>query len=118
GIYDQLDKADLHDFSHGGPRPDLVTAADVFMYLGALEGIFSTVSRLLSEDGLFAFSVEELAVGDSFGLRLSRRYAHSEAYLHRALSASGLEAISVRRENIRDDRKEPVGGLIVVARFA
>ncbi len=106
-IYDRLEKADLQDFSHDGPPPDLITAADVFMYLGALDGIFSTVSRLLAPDGIFAFSVERLDAEDGFALRPSRRYAHSQAYLERALSSSGLELLSVRTENIRDDRKEP-----------
>lgn len=115
GIYDRLEKADLQNFSHAGPPPDLVTAADVFMYLGALDGIFATVSRMLAPDGLFAFSVEKLEAAEGFALQPSRRYAHSEAYVRLTLSASGLALVSVRTERIRDDRKEPVGGLVVVA---
>ncbi len=115
GIYDRLEKADLQNFSHAGARPDLVTAADVFMYLGALDGVFPTVSGMLAPDGLFAFSVEKLDAQDGFALQPSRRYAHSEAYLRRILSDNGLAPVSVRTERIRDDRKEPVQGLIVVA---
>lgn len=115
GIYDRLEKADLQNFSRAGTSPDLVTAADVFMYLGALDGIFPTVSRLLAPDGLFAFSVERLDAGDGFALQPSRRYAHSESYLRRILSQSGLAVVSVRTERIRDDRKEAVQGLIVTA---
>lgn len=115
GIYDRLEKADLQNLSHAGPLPDLVTAADVFMYLGALDGIFPTVSRLLAPDGLFAFSVEKLDAEDGFALRASRRYAHSQAYVLRMLSDNGLAPVSVRTERIRDDRKEPVQGLIVTA---
>lgn len=118
GIYDRLEKADLQNFSNAGPPPDLVTAADVFMYLGEVDGIFSTVSRLLAPDGLFAFSVERLDTEDGFVLQPSRRYAHSEAYLRRILLDNGLAPVSVRTERIRDDRKEPVSGLIVVAKFA
>jgi predicted TPR repeat methyltransferase len=116
-IYDGLEKADLQNFSYAGTPPDLVTAADVFMYVGALDGIFSRVSRLLAPDGLFAFSVERLDAEDGFALQPSRRYAHSETYLRRILSDSGLAPVSVRTERIRDDRKEPVQGLIVVAAF-
>jgi predicted TPR repeat methyltransferase len=114
-IYDRLEKADLQNFSHEGPLPDLVTAADVFMYLGALDGIFSTVSRLLAPDGLFAFSVERLDAEEGYQLMASRRYAHSQTYISRTLARSGLEMVSVRVEKIRDDRKEPITGLIVVA---
>ena len=69
GIYHRLEKADLQDFSSAGALPDLVTAADVFMYLGALDGIFPTVSRLLAPGGLFAFSVERLDAEDGFALQ-------------------------------------------------
>lgn len=115
GVYDRLEKADLQNFSYAGPPPDLVTAADVFIYLGALDGIFPAVCRLLAPDGLFAFSVERLDAEDGFALQPSRRYAHSETYLRRILSDSGLTPVSVRTERIRDDRKEPVQGLIVTA---
>lgn len=114
-IYDRLEKADLQNFSHAGPSPDLMTAADVFMYVGALEGIFSTVSHLLAPDGLFAFTVEKLDAGDGFALQPSRRYAHSEAYVRRMLAENGLVLVAVRTERIRDDRKEPVSGLVVTA---
>lgn len=115
GLYDRLDKADLQKLSHEGPPPDLVTAADVFMYIGALDQIFSTVSRLLAPDGLFAFTVETLDAEDGFALQPSRRYAHSEAYVRRMLAESGLALVAVRTERIRDDRKEPVSGLVVTA---
>ena len=50
GVYDRLEKADLQAFSYEGPKADLVTAADVFMYVGALEGVVKTVAGLLAED--------------------------------------------------------------------
>lgn len=115
GIYDRLEKADLQSFSLTGPSPDLITAADVFIYFGSLDGIFSTVSALLAPGGLFAFSVEGFDAADGFALQQSRRYAHSEAYLRRTLMKNSLELVSIRTERIRDDRKQPVDGLIVVA---
>ena len=60
GVYDLLGKADLRNFSHAGPKADLVTVADVFIYVGALDGVVKTVAGLLAGDGLFAFSVEKL----------------------------------------------------------
>ena len=101
-------------------KADLVTAADVFMYVGALEGIVATVAGMLAPDGLFAFSVEKLAGEGDFALQPSRRYAHSEAYVRRAcLRRTGL-SLAVARDAriIRQDRGEPVEGLIVVARCA
>jgi predicted TPR repeat methyltransferase len=115
GIYDRLEKADLQSFIYEGPRPDLVTAADVFMYVGALEGVVKTVAGLLREGGLFAFSVEELDATGGFALQPSRRYAHTEAYVRQVLAGWGLKMISLEEKVIRQDRNEPVRGLIVVA---
>ncbi|TIT94997.1 MAG: SAM-dependent methyltransferase, partial [Mesorhizobium sp.] len=120
GVYDRLVKADLQDLVYAGPKADLVVAADVFIYVGALEGIVRTVAGMLAEDGLFAFSVETLADtepagGDSFALRPSRRYAHSEAYVGIVLAANGLSVRWLQRTVIRHDRREPIDGLAVVA---
>lgn len=116
-IYDRLEKADLQDFRYAGDRPDLVTAADVFMYVGALEGIAGTVAGLLTADGLFAFSVEKLTGGGDFALQPSRRCAHSESYVRRILADNGFSVLSLEEHAIRQDRGEPIAGLIVVARL-
>jgi len=115
GVYDWLAKADLQDFAYAGPKADLVVAADVFIYVGALEGVVKTVARMLAEDGLFAFSIETLAGGDGFALQPSRRYAHSEAYVRRVLAANGFSILSLDSTIIRHDRREPIDGLAVVA---
>jgi predicted TPR repeat methyltransferase len=116
GVYDRLEKADLQAFSYDGPKADLVTAADVFMYVGALEGVVKTVDGLLAEGGLFAFSVEKLDAADGFALQPSRRYAHAEGYVKRVLREAGLTVVSLEEQIIRQDRNEPVTGLIVTAR--
>jgi predicted TPR repeat methyltransferase len=116
GVYDRLEKADLQVFSFIGPKADLVTAADVFIYVGALDGIVRKVAGLLADDGLFAFSVEMLDAADGFALQPSRRYAHAEGYVRRVLTEAGLAVVSLEERVIRQDRNEPVRGLIVVAR--
>lgn len=117
GIYDLLSKADLQRFSHPGLGADLVVAADVFIYVGALEGIVGAVADMLADGGIFAFSVETLAGGGDFTLRPSRRYAHSEAYARRVLSANGFAVLSLESMVIRHDRRDPVEGLAIVAGF-
>lgn len=115
GIYDRLTKADLQHFSHQGSQADLVVAADVFIYIGALERIVAAVAGALVASGLFAFSVELVSDSDDFALCPSRRYAHSEAYVRRVLAANGFSILSLERLTIRHDRREPVEGLAVVA---
>lgn len=114
GVYDNLVKADLQELEPEGEVADLVTAADVFMYLGALDRVFASVMKMLAPGGIFAFSVERFSGAGPFELQASRRYAHSEAYVHGLIAAAGLKLVSLDAAIIRQDRREPVEGLIVV----
>lgn len=113
GVYDRLVKGDIADLDIA-PGVDLVTAADVFMYVGTLDAVFATVAAMLKPGGLFAFSVEATE-SDDLVLRESRRYAHGQAYVERELSQAGLQRISLTEETIRTDRGEAIRGLVVVA---
>jgi len=114
-IYGRLLKGDLNlmIFPEG---VDLVTAADVFMYVGAMDAIVSRIAAALPAGGVFAFSVEHHDGPEEMVLRPSRRYAHSRAYLRRLLEGSGFDTVSLEAAAIRTDRGEPLEGLIVVAR--
>jgi predicted TPR repeat methyltransferase len=113
GCYDRLLKADLQTAEL--PQADLVVAADVFMYLGALDGIFARVAAALRPGGLFAFSVEAHDGPEPFVLRASRRYAHGEAGLRAGLATAGLTVLGLARETIRTDRGAPLEGFVVLA---
>jgi len=115
GCYDRLVKSDLQALDLARAAVDLVTAADVFMYLGALDGIVARVATWLAPGGLFAFSVERHPGPEDFVLLPSRRYAHADAYVRRLLAAAGFAVASFEAATIRMDRGEPLEGLIVVA---
>ncbi len=120
GVYDLLAKADLQHFAYAGPEADLVVAADVFIYVGALDPVVKAVAGILAANGLFAFSVETPmegeAVGEAgFALQPSRRYVHSQACVERVLAANGLSVLSAQPTVIRWDRHRPVDGLAVLA---
>ncbi|MCO5058249.1 MAG: methyltransferase domain-containing protein [Rhizobiaceae bacterium] len=114
-IYDALARQDLHVLAADAARADLVTAADVLIYVGALDRLFATVAGLLLPGGWFAFSVEHHDGPEPMALRASRRYAHSRAGVLEALAGAGLEPRSIEDAIIRMDRGEPLVGLIVVA---
>jgi predicted TPR repeat methyltransferase len=114
GVYDRLTQADLQSLSLPGASADLATAADVFMYLGALDGIVSHVVAALAPGGLFAFSVERHDGPEPFALRETRRYAHTRSYVEDLLRDAGLTLLSLDAAVIRRDRNAPVEGLIVV----
>lgn len=114
GVYDRLVKGDIADLAIA-PGVDLVTAADVFMYVGALQTVFARVAAMLKPGGLFVFSVEA-SDGDDLVLRDSRRYAHGQAYVERELGVAGFTLLSLTSDTIRMDRGEAIRGLVVVAR--
>ncbi|WP_075214939.1 class I SAM-dependent DNA methyltransferase [Mongoliimonas terrestris] len=113
-LYDGLAVGDVTAHLGAETTPlDLVTAADVFVYVGTLEAVFSAVAGRLSPDGLFAFSVEAADTGDVV-LRESLRYAHGETYLRGLAEATGFAVLAFRRETLREDRGAPMEGFLVV----
>lgn len=112
GVYDELIKADIT--VDPVPPADLVVAADVLMYVGALDRVFPAVAAALTPGGHFAFSVE---AGDSDFLVLqdSRRFAHGRNYVQAMLSAAGLSLVALERHPIRLDRGLPIEGFVVLA---
>ena len=93
-------------------------AADVFIYVGDLEPVFTRLERAMAE-GVFCFSVESLE-GDGAGLRLlpSLRYAHSAAYLERLASRHGFEVVAMTHAPVREDQGQVIEGLYVILRRA
>ena len=94
-------------------RFDLVTACDVFCYLGDLAPIFQKVAGLLQPAGLFAFTVEAIDEGE-YRLRQTRRYAHSPSYIKNLAKNAGFEVVSLDRTALRSENRQDVAGLVVV----
>ncbi len=123
-LYDLLAKADLSlDFAASGlfaddlpqARADLVSAADVLMYLGDLGKAFSLAAALAAPGALFAFSVEDAGDGGGFLLAPSLRYAHTEAHVRTRLLENGFELRTLRRTPIRLDGGKPIFGILFLA---
>ncbi len=112
GVYRDLTHADLGAFlAHTPLRPDLVLAADVFIYVGELSAVFQAVRRILAPAGCFAFTVELAAAGAEVQLLPSLRYAHSEAYIRRLAATSGLRIRELFAAPLRYEQSVPVQGL-------
>lgn len=114
GCYDELHCEDVESWLSGATQAgfDLVVAADVFIYLGELDGIFRSVAARLRKGGFFAFSVESCHAGD-WRLLESGRYAQSEAYIARLAEVNGFtmpgRAVTVIRSGVP-------GGLYLLGR--
>ncbi len=114
-VYDRLVRSDLQMLLLTPGSLDLVVAADVFLYVGALERIVAMVASALRPGGLLGFSVEKPMTAEDLFLQTSRRYAHSEKYFRATLASAGFTVLSLDPAVIRQDRGMPIEGLIVVA---
>ncbi|RAP40545.1 methyltransferase type 12 [Rhodovulum viride] len=116
GIYDRLEKHDLAALEIGAARYDLILAADVFVYLGALERILGWCAGSLAPGGVLAFTVEAAVPGEApLTLRESRRFAHAPAYLRAVLAAAGFRSVRLGRAVLRTDRGAGIEGFVVTA---
>ena len=105
---------------------DVIIAADVFIYLGKLDGIFSEIKRLLCPGGIAAFSIEAMetsSVGEAnqgvqpeYRLELSGRYSHTPDFVTRLAIADGFQVEKVVSAQIRTENGKPVNGYMVLLR--
>lgn len=117
GIYDSLQKAELvAALNARRADADLVTAADVFIYCGALQPVLAALVPALQPGGLVAFSLEAHEGEEALFLRPSLRYAHGVAATRDALVVAGLEVLRFEMAVLRFDRGAPITGMLVVAR--
>lgn len=123
-LYTRLDKGELSAvLDKRKRRYDLVVAADVLCYFGALGTVLNSFHHCLREDGCLAFSLEvaseeDLAEADevaSFALHISGRYVHSRRYIKEAVSEAGFSIKSMAKKTLRTEYGEPVKGVVVVA---
>jgi predicted TPR repeat methyltransferase len=115
-FYDKLRQSDLVRFLvENKCSYDAIVAVDVLVYFGSLAPILSHAYGALRRHGLFVFSVEAATSG-SYHLAPTRRYVHSEAYLRKCATAAGFRILTMRRETLRLERKQPVPGRVVVLR--
>ena len=113
-VYDEVLEADLaHYLAASHETCDLVVAADVFIYVGALEAVFEGVARVLAKGGTFCFCVErdDEDRGEGFLLSQSRRYAHALRYIRKLAEQNGFEIRHTADHPIRDDQEKPIVGL-------
>jgi predicted TPR repeat methyltransferase len=117
GIYDSLSKGELvATLNARRADADLVTAADVLIYCGALQPILAALVPAMRPGGLVAFSLEAHDGEEEIFLRPSLRYAHGVDAARNALVVAGLETLRFETAVLRFDRGAPITGILVVAR--
>lgn len=117
GLYDALAEAELGAFLAGHAAAfDLIVAADVLCYFGALDAVLARAAASLRPGGRLAFTVERLdGAGVPYRVSPHGRYAHAEDHVRTGLEAAGLAVTRLSRDTLRFESGEPVEGLVVVA---
>lgn len=125
-LYQRLEKAELLAMMKGETASsyDVIIAADVFIYVGKLDGIMEEIKRLLRPGGVLAFSVEALGApsseegatdsGKDYQLNSTGRYAHASSYLNKIIQASGFKKHHLTPSDLRLEQGEPVQGWLVL----
>ncbi len=115
GAYDALHHAELvaHLLAQAPAGLDLVLAADVFIYIGDLDPVFTAARRALAPGGVFAFTVEEAPAGLGVELRPTARYAQSAAHLDALAARHGfVDTSPPQRATLRLEQRQPVAGQV------
>ncbi|MCZ6604621.1 MAG: methyltransferase domain-containing protein [Alphaproteobacteria bacterium] len=117
GIYDTLIEGEiLAVLDRRDTRYDLILAAELLNYFGALEPVFACVHAALAQRGCFIFSVDRKPEPDIF-LTPAGRFAHSPDYVHRtAVSAGFAVEWSDERAALRFEAEAPNPALLALLR--
>ena len=111
-VYERLVQADIAEYLRTTDQSyDLVLAADVFIYIGDLEPVFSGVRRVMDSGGVFCFSAECPEGSEDFELKTSLRYGQSEHYIRDLAGQHGFGIIKILHRPIREDQQQPIAGL-------
>ncbi|MBL8672364.1 MAG: methyltransferase domain-containing protein [Alphaproteobacteria bacterium] len=116
GLYAELRCADLNDVLAAATAAwDLVLAADVLNYVGALDRCLGLVAAALRPGGLLAAALERAPDGGPDLVRqASQRFAHRPVHLRVAAARAGLHTRRLDAQSYRREGGRPVPGMIVV----
>ena len=116
GLYDTLSVSDLTLYINDCTETfELLTALDVFVYIGNLSPIFDAARRVMKHGARFAFSVEgDDAAENGFILRSSGRFAHSQEYLRHIAQEYGYNIELIEPAIIRHEAGKPLAGYIAI----
>ena len=117
-LYDALVEAELTAFLGQNPAAfDLIVVADTLVYFGDLATPLTAMAGAVRPAGRIAFNLERDREDHPAGYRLNQygRYVHGEEHVRRRLAEAGFSILSLETAAIREQAREPVQGLVVLA---
>lgn len=96
---------------------DFFLATDVFIYVGALGDIFTTIRAIARPQALFCFSTETL---ESTGYRLQKtgRFSYSRSYVIETAAATGWAIMATETARLRKEREQWLAGDLWILQVA
>ena len=115
-IYDELLTGDICNILKKSTKKyNLFIIADVFVYIGELQDVFSQIKNRSEEGAIVIFSTEHLEEGD---YRLvKQRYRHSKNYIEKILKQNNFNLIDFKTEKLRKDKDSYITGGIYLAKY-
>jgi len=117
-LYDRFHQVDLRDALRESPTAEfsVITAGDVFIYVGDIEQAIKDAHRVLTSEGMFVFSCEAALPDEpDLVLRKTLRYAHSESSVRAMCDAAGFKKVEIESVDLRYEGGVAVAGYIVHA---
>ena len=120
-VYDKFHHVDIRDALAETPdtQYDVITALDVFIYLGALDEAIANALRILTAGGQLVFSCESAPEnGHDLVLQANGRYAHKQSHIKALCVQAGFAEVDLEDLEIRQENHQAVHGYLVRARKA
>jgi len=117
-VYDRFHNVNLLDALKDTPEClyHVITALDVFIYVGDLDPMIANAYRILVPGGRFVFSCESSTGGNAdYALQNTYRYTHQRGYVQRLLEDAGFKEAIIEERVLRYEADQPVQGFLVIA---
>lgn len=117
GCYDKLLHGSIIEQLYSvDAKFDLFMAADVLIYIGALDQLFETVQNAAQKGALLLFSTENCAEA-GFILKPSGRYAHNSEYILSLAQKYSFEIVSRESSEIRAEGSDWIMGELYLVKL-
>lgn len=114
-LYDALHKCDIMEFLASDDRSyDVITAADVLIYISDIQPLFEAVRRKLTPHGLFVFSIEKEEGPQPSRINAAGRYCQSVPYILALAKQCGYDTLVRHDCVVRTEKTLPVAGMVFI----